>query len=66
MKNIMVGDLVRILNEWAVQNPWMKGHFGQPQVGLVIKDFGEIPQCVVLIAGEEKVIRKSSLEVLCK
>ena len=64
MKNIMVGDLVRILDEWAVHNPWMKGHFGQPKVGLVIKGFERGRQYVVLLGGKQFVIGKSRLEVI--
>ena len=62
------GDLVRIVNEWVVHNPWMKGSGiveETLQVGLVV-NAPEVGNLVVkvLIGGEVKGYSKKVLEVI--
>jgi hypothetical protein len=67
MKDIKIGDLVRIINEWTVHNPWMKFEDELIEIGLVVKDFGHNNHhCVVLIGGKEMNMSKTKLEVVCK
>ena len=62
------GDLVRIVNEWVVHNPWMKGTVIEEetaQVGLIVTA-PEVGNLVVkvLIGGEVKGYSKKVLEVI--
>ena len=36
MKDIKIGDLVRIVSEWTMHNPWMKLAEDEIRIGLVV------------------------------
>ena len=77
MKNIEIGDLVRVVNEWRGHNPWMKFPDEQPIVGLITgisqPVVGLEPQSVrkvtaykVLTEGREILLPPARVEALCK
>ena len=77
MKNIEIGDLVRIWSDWDMDNPWMKGHLGQPLIGLItgisqpIVGLGQhsvrkVTAYKVLTEGREILLPPTRVEALCK
>ena len=60
-----VGDLVKVINEWAYHNPWMKHPDQRERIGLVAK-FTTDKMVSVYIDGKELIFRKTELEVICK
>ena len=69
MKNIEIGDLVRIVNEWTGHNPWMKFPDEVVKIGLVVglhQQTGHLEKAVVLVGNNEVVTHHRQLETLCK
>ncbi len=69
MKNIEIGDLVRIVNEWTGHNPWMKFDDVVEKIGLVVglhQQTGHLEKAVVLVESKEVVAHLRQLETLCK
>ena len=64
---MQVGDLVRIVNEWTSHNPWMKFTDDLVKIGLVTNVVGANDvYAIVLVEGEELILHKRRLEVVCK
>ena len=65
MKDIKIGDLVRIISEWAMHNPWMKLPEDEIRIGLVVGlGHGTRNNAIILIGGEQVVFHNHRLEVL--
>ena len=72
MKDVKIGDLVRIINEWTAHNPWMKSVLVKPKIALVIKA-NAFPKdktvqrwAVILTEGEYQTIKTNRLEAICR
>ena len=66
MKNIEIGDLVRIVSEWRGHNPWMKFPDEQPIIGLITGISHNITAYRVLTEGREILLPPTRVEALCK
>lgn len=65
MKDIKIGDLVRIVSEWTMHNPWMKLSEDEIRIGLVVGlGHGTRNNAIILIGGEQVVFHNHRLEVL--
>jgi len=66
MKHIKIGDLVRIMSEWTMHNPWMKLSEDDVRIGLVIGlGHGTRKNAIVqMLSGEVVVFHNHRLEVL--
>lgn len=66
MKNIEIGDLVKIWSEWDINHPYMKGHLGQPTIGLITGISHTLTAYKVLTEGREILLPPARLEAICK
>lgn len=65
MKNLKIGDLVRIVSEWKGHNPWMDFPDDLVKIGLVMNVVGANDDFAVVLAEDEKLIlHKRRLGVL--
>ena len=65
MRDIKIGDLVRIISEWTMHNPWMKLPEDEIRIGLVVGlGHGTRNNAIILIGGEQVVFHNHRLEVL--
>ena len=74
MKDIKIGDLVRMINPWTAHNPWMQlpNSVTHPKIALVVKadafpkDKGVEKYAIILTEGGHQTIKINRLEVICK